>query len=122
MECPPGMQGVSEDDALALNKCIYGLVQAARQYYKKMVRILKDIGFAGGYVDPCLFMKDYVKGLIYIALYMDENLLIGHTRAILGVIGNLREKGLVLKIEDELHDYLLCEIKYSKDGKQAWLG
>ncbi len=31
MECPPGMTDAEEDDVLALNKCIYGLVQAARQ-------------------------------------------------------------------------------------------
>ena len=32
MECPPGMPGVGPQDILALLMCIYGLVQAARQY------------------------------------------------------------------------------------------
>ena len=30
MECPQGMKGVTQDDALSLQACIYGLVQAAR--------------------------------------------------------------------------------------------
>jgi len=57
MESPPGMPGTTNDDALLLNKCIYGLVQAARQYHKKMVTILKQIGFKGGDVDPCLYKR-----------------------------------------------------------------
>ena len=48
MECPQGMSEVKKDDCIILNKCIYGLVQAACQYYKKAVEILKSSGFVGG--------------------------------------------------------------------------
>ena len=41
MECPQGMSNSSKDDCIILNKCIYGLVQAARWYYKRIVKILK---------------------------------------------------------------------------------
>ena len=58
MECPPGMKDGTRDMILFLNKCIYGLVQAARQYHKHFVTILKKIGFTGGDVDPCLFSKE----------------------------------------------------------------
>ena len=81
MECPPGMAGAADDDVLLLLQCIYGLVQAARQYYKKVVKILKQIGFTGGDVDPCLFTKRSEKGICFIALYVDDNLLIGHQAA-----------------------------------------
>ncbi len=57
MECPPGMTDVEEDEVLALNNCIYGLIQAARQYHKKAVEVLRKIGFKVGDVDPCLFWK-----------------------------------------------------------------
>ena len=33
MECPHGMSDMGKDDCIILNKCIYGLVQRARQYY-----------------------------------------------------------------------------------------
>ena len=42
MECPQGMSNVRKDGSIILNKCIYGLVQAAWQYYKKAVEILKS--------------------------------------------------------------------------------
>ncbi len=33
MECPSGMTEAEEVGALALNKFVYGIVQAARQYH-----------------------------------------------------------------------------------------
>ena len=41
-----------EDEALLLLHTIYGLVQASRQFWIKYVKILKKIGFEGGYPDP----------------------------------------------------------------------
>ena len=59
MECPQRMDTQSDDEILILDKCIYGLVQSARQYHKKAVAILKKIGFEGGEVDPCLYCLLY---------------------------------------------------------------
>ena len=39
MECPQGMSDVGKDDCIILNKYIYGLVQTARQYYKKAIKM-----------------------------------------------------------------------------------
>ena len=54
MECPQGISDVGKDNCIILNQCIYGLVQSARQYYKNALKILKKLGFVGGYVNPCL--------------------------------------------------------------------
>ena len=39
MDPSPGLKNVEDDDVLLLKKCIYGLVQSARQYHKKAVKI-----------------------------------------------------------------------------------
>ena len=39
------MFSVSKNDCLSSNKCIYGLVQAARQYHKKAVEIVKKFWY-----------------------------------------------------------------------------
>ncbi|KAL7530325.1 hypothetical protein ACHAWF_005014 [Thalassiosira exigua] len=123
MECPPGMRNVTPEDVLALLKCIYGLVQAARQYHKKFVHILtKKLGFKAGEVDPCLLIRRDEKGLVYVAIYVDDNLIVGHPEAIDDVIQGLKDNGLILKVEDTLHDYLSCEVKFSDDMTRAWLG
>ena len=74
-------------------------------------------------MDPCLYIKETTKfGRVYIALYVDDNLIVGHPEAINEVIEDLRGAGLVLKVEDDLKDYLSCEIDFSEDKKSAWLG
>ncbi len=83
---------------------------------------MKSIGFEGGDGDPYLYMKRDINGLIYVALYVDDNLLIGDEKAIDHTIKALKKAGLVLKVYDSLEDYLSCEIKFSKNGHSAWLG
>jgi hypothetical protein len=122
MECPSGMQGVNKDNVLLLHQCIYGLVQAARQYYKKIKEILNSIGFLGGDVDPCLFYRKNKKGTCYIALYVDDNLIVGDMSAINDAIQALKNRKLILKIQDDLKDYLSCEILFSNNATQAWVG
>ena len=122
MENPEGLEDSNDDEALLLLTTIYGLVQAARQYYKKARGILRKIGFTGGDVDPCLFVKQSSLGIVFIALYVDDNLLVGHPKAIEDAIQQMKKHGLILKIEDDLKDYLSCEIQFSKDRTKAWLG
>ena len=59
------MLNMQKDDVI-LNKCIYGLIQAVRQYYEK-AKILKNLGFVGGNVNPCLCIKNIVKGIVVVA-------------------------------------------------------
>ena len=42
----------------------------------KTIRILKNVGFIGGNVNPCLYVKESVKGIVYVALYVDYNLIV----------------------------------------------
>ena len=112
MECPKGMVGVTEKDVLLLQKCMYGLVQAARQYHKKAVEILKKIGFSGGFIDPCLFSRENENGIVLIGLYVDDNLMVGHSEAIQEVIAQLKNHGLVLKVEDIFQIICLVRLKF----------
>ena len=67
MDHPQGMANVKKDDCIILNKFIYGLVQAACQYYKKAMELLKSLGFVWGSTDLCLYVKKSTKGIVYIA-------------------------------------------------------
>ena len=61
-------------------------------------------------------------GICFIVLYVDDNLIIGHPEAVDDTIDQLRKNNLMLKVEDNLHDYLSCEIVLSDDRTKAWLG
>ena len=116
------MFNITKDDYVILNKCIFGLVQVARQYYKKAVEIMKSSGFVGGCINPCLYVKKRMKGIVYVALYVNDNLMTGDITTINDAIEVLKNKGLVLKIVEELQDYFSRKIKFSDDKKRAWLG
>ena len=122
MDNPPGLPNAKEDEALLLLQTIYGLVQSARQYYKKARSILLKIGFTGGTVDPCLFHRKTEKGLVFIGLFVDDNLLIGHPEAIEDAIQGMRKHGFTLKIQNDLRDYLSCEVRFNSNKTMAWLG
>ena len=84
------MSDIGKDDCIILNKCIQGLVQAVRQYYKTSVKIVNNLRFIGGNVDPFLYIKKSAKGIVYIALY--------DIKAIDNAIVALRNNELVLKV------------------------
>ena len=74
-------------------------------------------------MDPCLYVRESTKfGRVYIASYVDDNLIVGKEEAINEVIQELRDECFILKVEDDLKDYLSCEIEFSENKKAAWLG
>ena len=96
-------------------------MQAARQYYKFFIKILKKIGFVGGDADPCLMMRKNKDGVVYIAIWVDDSLLIGNEKAINATIDDMKKEGLSLKIEGNLDDYLSCEISIDEKKKSGWI-
>jgi len=76
MNLPDRMTGF-EDECLLLLKAIYRLVQAARQWHKKLIDVLKKIGFKGGIADPCLMMQQNELGVKKLSIYMDDNFCMG---------------------------------------------
>ena len=122
MDFPKGMSDIGKDDCIILNKCIYGLVYAVRQYYKKAIEILKNWRLVGGNVNPCLYVKKSMKGVVYIALYVDDNVMGGDVAAIDETISALKNNTLVLKVMEWLQDYLSWKINFSKDKKRhGWV-
>ena len=101
------------------NNYIYGLVQAARQYYKMAVDILKNSGLIGGNVDPCFNIKKIAKGIVYIALYVDDNFMAGDIEATDDAISAFKNNGLVCKVIETQQEYWSCEIKFSEDKKRV---
>ena len=45
---------INEDKVLKLLMAIYGLIQAAQQWWKNFMTLLEDIGFKRSIVNPCL--------------------------------------------------------------------
>ena len=85
--------------------------------------ILKSIGFIQSPVDPCLLIRvDKELGMVIIAIYVDDCYAIGHEKALVNTIEKIRESGLKVKVENDLSDYLSCEVAFNADRTKAWLG
>ena len=83
MKSPMGMEeidpGSSLEDCYQLLKGIYGLCQAARQFWKKFVNITKQepFGFQVIPADHCMLFKEKELGVCIIIMYVDDMLIIG---------------------------------------------
>ena len=126
MDCPPGLQETLGEDVrnkcLQLLKATYGLVQAARQFWKKMIEILTSLEFEQSLADPCLLVRKNDLGWAIIALYVDDCLLAGTESAMKDTINGMQRCGLTLKVENTLRDYLSCEIHLDYETGRGWLG
>ena len=53
MQCPEGV-GDPKHECVRLLKTIYGLALSSREFFKKMVAVLKEIGFKENQAEPCM--------------------------------------------------------------------
>jgi hypothetical protein len=121
MECPQGVED-HQDKIVLLEKSMYGLVQAARQFFKKFCSILKRIGFKQSYADPCLFVKKTATSVVMMAIHVDDCYIIGTPADIKVVIADIEKSGLKVKVEYNTKDYLSCEILFNESKTMAWVG
>ena len=115
--------GASPEDCYQLKKGIYGLCQAARQFWKKFVDTIKQesFGFQVSPADPCLLFKENELGICIIIMYVDDMLIIGRKEQIEDFATRIQEVFSV-KIQHNLTDYLGCEFHMNKGGTKGWLG
>jgi Reverse transcriptase (RNA-dependent DNA polymerase) len=101
---------------------MYGLVQAARQFFLKFCKVLKAVGFKQSVSEPCLFYKGEENQMILMAIHVDDCYVIGKVESIKQVVKDIEAHGLKLKTEFNTKDYLSCEILFDKKEKYSWLG
>ena len=112
---------VDKEDCLILLEVIYGLVQAARQFWKKIVDKMQEGGFQLSEADPCMLYKEDERGVCIIIIYIDDMLIIGKEEVIDAAIKVL-QCHFQVKDPTSLEDYLGVQIVESDDGKKAWSG
>ena len=66
-----------------MDQAIYGLMQAVRQFLRKMVEVLENkMNFVQSVNDQRLLMRNDQNGTVIIRLYIDDTLWVGHKKAI----------------------------------------
>jgi hypothetical protein len=101
----------TEGESLELLKAIYGLVQGARQFWKKLRQVLVDeLNFSACLADPCLLMRQNNSGTVIFCCYVDDGLAIGNHNAIENFYNEL-SKFFTLKRSGKLEEYIGCTIE-----------
>ena len=127
MKSPVGMEeidpGSSPEDCYQLLKGIYGLCQAARQFWKKFVNTVKQepFGFQVCPADPSMLFKENELGVCIIIMYVDDMLIIGKMEQIQDFASKIQNEFSV-KIQHKHADYLGCEFNMNKERTRGWLG
>ena len=107
-----------DKDCLLLTKSMYGLVQAARQWWKKFIYMLSDeFNFTRSHADACVLHRSDQDGTIILCIYVDDALMIGDDSAITKTVVQLRSK-LSLKEVGILKEYVGCTIIHELEKKK----
>jgi hypothetical protein len=111
----------STQKCLKLKKSLYGLVQAARQWWKKFKEIMKNIGYEPSEIDPCLFIKD--KGnnkKAFVIIYVDDGGIFGTEEDIKETIEALRTTFMVKDL-GKLEHFVGCRLIQDMNDKNKIL-
>ena len=135
MQCPPGYSEIiselikdgnelmnetknKEDiEYVMLKKSIYGLVQAARVWWKNLWKVLHAMRFEKCLNDGCLFRRMDGLGEVIICAYVDDMLIVGDDNA---VNDTHKELGDVFNITiEEAKEFLGC--KWIRNENSYWI-
>jgi len=118
MEIPMSYKEVYQDPrkytVLKLQMAMYGLVQAAWQWFKHLSDILLTLGLKPCESDPCLMHRVKQNEVCIILMYVDNNLIVRSNVAIEQVTDEIK-KFFDVTISPEATEYLGCEIYVAKD-------
>ena len=126
MKSPVGKEEIdpesSSEDCYQLLKGIYGLCQAARQFWKKFVNTVKQepFGFQVSPADPSMLFKENELGVCIIIMYVDDMLIIGKNEQIQDFASKI-QKEFSVKLQHNLTDYLGCEFHMNKEEPEDGL-
>jgi hypothetical protein len=96
MKIPDGFTHVHEEEkaqnkVLRLNKSIYGLVQAARQWHAKFSEEIIKLGFKGNNVDPCVFTKFENEEFGILCINVDDGIITGSEKMMHKTVNDLNK-------------------------------
>ena len=78
------------------------------------------MGFQGGIIDPCLYVRRSDKGIVLLGMHVNDCLCAGQTEALKETNNSIKQH-FGITIED-LNDYLSCDVKFNKNRTTAWIG
>lgn len=113
---PPGLPQEGDKRVCKLNKSLYGLKQASRNWFAKLKRVLLDMGFSQAHSDYSLFTRYKMDNIVYLLVYVDDIIITGSNEIELVTIKTNIEDNFKIKDLGKLNYFLGIEVLYSEEG------
>jgi hypothetical protein len=100
MQQPQGYEVKGKENLVyRLNKSLYGLNKALRQWYLKFDRFMTEQGYSRCHSDHCVYFKKLENGsFIIFLLYVDDMLVLGSNKHDMNVINKKLANSFVIRI------------------------
>jgi hypothetical protein len=102
-----------------LKKAIYGLVQAARQWWKKFKTVILQMGYKPSLAEPGLFFKNG-KTKSFLIIYVDDGGIFSDEAKIQVVLSELI-KTFNVKYLGKLDNFIGCKLIEHKEKDTIWI-
>ena len=116
MELPQGFLSSQPNLVCKLQKSLYGLKQASRQWYSKLSTTLLSYGYRHSTSDHSLFFKASVSSFTAILVYVDDVIITGNDMTEINTVKQQLDAKFSIKDLGELRYFLGLELARSKDG------
>jgi hypothetical protein len=103
-----------------LKKCLYGLKQVAKAFWRQLLRAASAMGLKQSTADPCLYYKWVDKWLVMMMSWIDDNAIVGQESDIMQLKKDLMNQ-FECKDCGPMDEYMGCTIEKLKTGGDKFL-
>ena len=103
---------------LLLLQTLYGLIQAAIAFWKKLCKVFKLLGYKQSQADPCLYYHWKNGKLIMWASWVNDLITCGYKSEVLNEVDHMKQQ---FDCDDggKLNEYVGCKIEHNQE--EGWL-
>lgn len=116
MTMPPGISIDSSSKVCRLQKSLYGLKQASKQWYFKLSSFLISLGYAQSQADHSLYVKSHHNCFTAILVYVDDIVIAGSSLSEIAQVKQVLDQKFRIKDLGKLRFFLGFEIARSSQG------
>ena len=123
MKQPPGYEEEPKEQVLKLSKLLYGLKQAGRRWYQKLMEIMSKLGFLRCAGDEAVFYRrsDDNRVLIIVLVHVDDCTIVGKSKVLVERFKTEIAKFVDITDLGDLHWILGIEVRRIRKDRRLFL-